>query len=72
MKEDKAKYDKFKINEKIEQEAEDDVTHIAEEWHKKQGNILAEQRKKHLYAKLLSANTREEKEKLERELLDLL
>ena len=52
--------------EKIEQEAEDDVRQIAEEWSKR------EEKKKHLYAKLLSEITREEREKYERELLDIL
>ena len=53
--------------EKIEQEAEDDLRQIGEQWWKKR-----EEKKKHLYAKLLSEITREEREKYERELLDLL
>ena len=80
VKEDKAKYDKFKVidkdadivwgeidDEKIEQEAEDDIRHMGDEWWKKR-----EEKKKHLYAKLLSEITSEEREKHERELLDIL
>ena len=53
--------------EKIEQEAEDDLRQIGEQWWKKR-----EEKKKHLYAKLLSEITSEEREKYEWELLDLL
>ena len=97
VKEDKAKYDKFRVkecesckgtlivteilgdgedeyavdrscpvcdpDEKIEQEAEDDVIHLLKE---------REEKKKHLYAKLLSHITREDRIKYEKELLDIL
>jgi len=54
------------IDEKIEQEAEDDIKAEFHTWNER------EQRKKHLYAKLLSVQSRENRLKLEKELLGVL
>ena len=54
------------IDEKIEQEVVDDLTHELHLWKER------EQRKKHLYAKLISVQSRENRLKLEKELLEVL
>ena len=54
------------IDEKIEQEVEDDIRAELHIWKEK------EQRKKHLYAKLISVQSRENRLKLEKELLGVL
>ena len=54
------------MDEKIEQEAEDDLRAELHEWKER------EQRKKHLYAKLISVQSRENRLKLEKELLEVL
>ena len=54
------------IDEKIEQEVEDDLTHELHLWKER------EQRKKHLYAKLISIQSRENRLKYEKELLEVL
>jgi len=54
------------IDEKIEQEAEDDLKNELHAWKER------EQRKKHLYAKLISIQTSENRLKLEKELLEVL
>ena len=54
------------IDEKIEQEVEDDLKAELHEW--KEG----EQRKKHLYCKLISVQSREDRLKYEKELLEVL
>ena len=54
------------IDEKIEQEAEDDIRAELHLWKER------EQRKKHLYAKLISVQSRENRLKYEKELLEVL
>ena len=54
------------IDEKIEQEAEEDLKNELHEWKER------EQRKKHLYCKLISVQSREDRLKLEKELLEVL
>ena len=54
------------IDEKIEQEAEEDLKAELHAWKER------EQRKKHLYAKLISIQTSENRLKLEKELLEVL
>ena len=54
------------IDEKIEQEVEDDIRHESHLWKER------EQRKKHLYCKLISIQSRENRLKYEKELLEVL
>jgi len=54
------------MDEKIEQEAEDDLKNELHLWKER------EQRKKHLYAKLISIQSRENRLKYEKELLEVL
>ena len=54
------------MDEKIEQEAEEDLKAELHAWKER------EQRKKHLYAKLISVQSREDSVKLEKELLEVL
>ena len=54
------------IDEKIEQEVEDDLKNELHLWKER------EQRKKHLYAKLISIQSRENRLKYEKELLEVL
>jgi len=54
------------IDEKIEQEVEDDLKAELHEWKER------EQRKKHLYCKLISVQSREDRLKYEKELLEVL
>jgi hypothetical protein len=54
------------IDEKIEQEVEDDLRAELHEWKER------EQRKKHLYCKLISIQSRENRLELEKELLEVL
>lgn len=54
------------MDEKIEQEAEEDLKAELHAWKER------EQRKKHLYAKLISVQSRENRVKLEKELLEVL
>ena len=54
------------IDEKIEQEVEDDLRAELHEWKER------EQRKKHLYCKLISIQSRENRLKYEKELLEVL
>jgi len=54
------------MDEKIEQEAEEDLKAELHDWKER------EQRKKHLYCKLISVQSRENRLKLEKELLEVL
>ena len=54
------------MDEKIEQEAEEDLKAELHDWKER------EQRKKHLYCKLISVQSRENRFKLEKELLEVL
>ena len=54
------------IDEKIEQEVEDDLKAELHEWKER------EQRKKHLYCKLISVQSREDRLKYEKELIEVL
>ena len=54
------------MDEKIEQEAEEDLKAELHAWKER------EQRKKHLYCKLISVQSRENRLKLEKELLEVL
>ncbi len=54
------------IDEKIEQESEEDLKAELHEWKER------EERKKHLYCKLISVQSREDRLKLEKELLEVL
>jgi len=54
------------MDEKIEQEAEDDLKAELHDWKER------ETRKKHLYCKLISVQTNENRLELEKELLEVL
>ena len=54
------------MDEKIEQEAEEDLKAELHDWKER------EQRKKHLYCKLISVQSRENRLKYEKELLEVL